>query len=388
MLPTETREKLAQTEDRLRALRQEKARASNVADAAKAAAAGREDEASLTAAEAAVNAVKAIDSELEKVGGKQIDLLRSLGDAEAGLAGFASPGVNGWNEAAKALSLGDGNLRVDVAAATLLQPRIAPPLPVVPSTPTAAAPIGIHLLYPVFEGLPFGDAPADLAATDYTVTFSTMETGITGVEIPPATDTEKAVMPVDIGLATPTAKTFAVVAEQVPAKVFDSQASLRAFLSTEMARWLDEAYDAHVVSAIEGAGPSTGSPTGTTLVQKIRRAIAEHRELGGEPRYLALTPSDAAELDLSEDSSGRQIFRVDLEGSGNPVWSLLVRESRSVTDPLLVDPVRLGVSYLGEGGVLVDPFGANLRTNQVSVRVEVEARFHVRNIVQGAYAIS
>ena len=57
-------------------------------------------------------------------------------------------------------------------------------------------------------------------------------------------------------------------------------------------------------------------------------------------------------------------------------------------DPLLVDPLRLGVVYTGGGTLLVDPFGPNLKVNQVSIRAEAEAQFHVRNALQGAYVIA
>jgi hypothetical protein len=78
---------------------------------------------------------------------------------------------------------------------------------------------------------------------------------------------------------------------------------------------------------------------------------------------------------------------VAVEGSGVPIWSLLVREVPSLSDPLLVDPALLGLSYVGTGEVLVDPYSA-MTTNQVRARAEIEAAFHVRNIAQGAYVIA
>ena len=154
-----------------------------------------------------------------------------------------------------------------------------------------------------------------------------------------------------------------------------------------MSRRLSESFDEHVVGKIEAAAPPAGG-TGTDLISKLRTGIAAMADLGGTPSVLALTPSDAAALDLSQDGEGHFIFTTRIAGSGSPIWSLLVRESPSVTNPLLIDPATLGLCYFGGGEVLADPYGANLKTNQVSVRVEAEAAYHVRNVLQGAYAIS
>jgi hypothetical protein len=384
---TDTREELARVEDQIRGLREERARAQKVRQAATAAyEASQEDEAAFKAAKAAVDAVKAIDSRLEEVGEQQTGLLRKLGDSEVGIAGFASPNVNGWHEASHKLSLADGRLRVDVNAQTLLQPGRAPALPRVPTQPTIPSPVSSRWLYPIFEARPFGSRPGDVATTDFSLTEDPVSGVVDGVEIPVASDEQKAVMTPTGALVTPTARTFAVVLGPVPAKVVDTQPALQQLLSVEMARQLDAAYDAHVVAKIEAANPPSGS-TGTTLLERIRRAIADMRDLGGVPQYLAVTPQDAAGLDLSvHPGSGDYVFRVDLEGSGGVVWSLRVREVPSISAPTLIDPVRLGLSFVGEGSVLVDPFGSNLETNQVKIRTEAEAVFSVR-ARSGAYVI-
>lgn len=378
------RENLEDLEARLRALRDEKGRATKVAEVAKAAAAASDSDETMAAAQGAVDTVRSIEAKIEQAQSEQVAALRQIGDAEAGLSGFSSPGLDGWHEASRKLSLSEGALRVDVGAQSLLQPSIAPSLPRSPTSSTVPAAPSRRWLYPGLEAKPFS---GDLSATDYTVTWDLTElTALTGVEIEPATDTEKASISPTIGLATVAASTFAVVLDSVPSQLFDNQDSLRQFLSIEMGRRISDAVDEHVVNAIETAAPPNGS-TGSTLVKQVRNAIAAMRNLGGEPTLIALTPSAAATLDLSEDTAGHQIFRVDLEGSGSPVWSLQVRESPSVAAPLLVDPRRLGVVYLGDGTVLVDPFGPNLRVNQVAIRAEVTGRAHVRNAQQGAYVI-
>jgi hypothetical protein len=108
---------------------------------------------------------------------------------------------------------------------------------------------------------------------------------------------------------------------------------------------------------------------------------------GGAPQYLALTPADAADLDLSvEPGSGDYIFRVDLEGSGNPTWSLRVREVPSISTPTLVDPSAF-ICFLGNATTLFDPY-TGLSTNLVRVRVEFEAAAHRRSIETGLTQIA
>jgi hypothetical protein len=172
----------------------------------------------------------------------------------------------------------------------------------------------------------------------------------------------------------------------VPSALFDRQDVLRAFLGTELSRRLDEQVDAHVVQTVEDASPPSDS-TGTTLPEKIRRAVASMRDIGGEPSAIALSPSDSAGLDLFEDSAGNLVFSVRSTNSGSPIWNLQVREAPAVSAPLLVDPRGLGVVYTGQGTVLVDPY-SSMERNLVRVRVEVEAVMHIRNIGQGAFQIA
>ena len=61
-------------------------------------------------------------------------------------------------------------------------------------------------------------------------------------------------------------------------------------------------------------------------------------------------------------------------------------QSRSVTDPLLIDPSLLGVLYAATGAILADPYSA-MERNGVGLRLEIEALLHVRSPM-GAYVIS
>lgn len=398
MLMDATREQLTQAEAKLRALRDDKARATRLADSAKAALEGLpqsvDDRDAFEVAKAAVEAVKRIEQQIEEVTDEQSGLLRQLGDAEAGGSALL-PQVDGWAMAAAELDL-DSKLRVDVGASSLLRASLSPvPLPptrvdsIVGLTGPArsnATPTDSRYLYPVLAQQPFGSSPGDLAATDYVVTFSTAQlSGLTGIERPPDATTEKAVLTPTVTLATVSAKQFAVVLGAIPSKLFDTQGALRGLLGVEMARQVDLSIDKHVVSAIQTASPPSGS-VGTTLVARVRNAIAAMRDLGGNPTYLALTPADAAALDLTQDASGSYVFRVDSENSSSVIWSLRVRTVPSITAPTLIDPAALGVLYLGSGSVVVDPF-SSLATNQIRARAELESRCHLRNVVQGAYRI-
>jgi hypothetical protein len=121
------------------------------------------------------------------------------------------------------------------------------------------------------------------------------------------------------------------------------------------------------------------------LVEQLRHAIAAHRALGANPTVLALSPEDAANLDLATDGNDSYIFSVSFPGSSSGVWALQVRESPSISDPTLIDPT-LAITYTGTGSVLVDPF-SGMGKNLVDVRCEVELTAHVRSAT-AAYVIS
>jgi hypothetical protein len=111
---TNTRDQLAAVEDRLRRLRDERGRLAKLLEAAKSAVAEHEGDATLGAAVAAKDAVQAVEQQIEAAQDEQISQLRALGDHDAGRSGFAFAGVDGWETAARKLSLSTGELRVDV----------------------------------------------------------------------------------------------------------------------------------------------------------------------------------------------------------------------------------------------------------------------------------
>ena len=53
---------------------------------------------------------------------------------------------------------------------------------------------------------------------------------------------------------------------------------------------------------------------------------------------------------------------------------------------MVLDPAMLGVLYRGRASILVDPY-SGMDTNDVRLRVEMEALLHVRDVIAGAYVI-
>ena len=392
-------------EEKLRGLREERARAVKVREAAKAAVAaspdGEEGEPAYQAAQASVTAVNEIEQRIDAEQQRQMELLKSLGDYEHGRSGFTLGGVSGWEKASRELDLGRGELRVGVEAASLVAQSVSP-TPPAPSFPRAV-PVGgagaadatapgttNRWTYPVFNYTPFGPSPGDLVTTDFVVSFTQdPASGLTGVErVDPAASTpDKTTLPLSAALATPAAHQFAVIAEALPAVIFNNQGALQQLLSVEMGRRLSEAIDSHVVDTIEATSGLPSGSTGANLIERIRNGIASMHNAGGAPSVIALTPGDAATLDLSTDAGGYVFVRIAGTAGQQTVWRLAVRESPSVNAPLLIDPERLGVLFLGNAEVLADPF-SSLKQNLVRVRVEAEGRMHVRNIRQGARAIA
>jgi len=380
---THTREKLDAVEARQRSLRDERARLTKLLDAAKVAVAEHETDATLNAAGAAKESLKSVDQQLEAVGEEQVQLLRHLG-AGPGHEGWASKLGNGWGTAARRLDLGRGVLSVDVPAGSLMAhaplPSSGGGRPVKLETPALRA-ANRQILYSVFEQLPIDDG--DLAVTDFSVSFLTG--ALTGVERAPAATSQKADLGASVTAATPAVRQFAVTQDELPKVLFDNRVALQAYLEQEARRQLDLAIDEHVLARIAAAGPATGS-TGSTLIEKVRNAVAASRALGASPSVLAVNPTDAVELDLSTDGASGYVFAPRDSGSASPLWSLAIHESPAVDDPIVLDPARLGVVYTGSGSITVDPY-SGMKRNVIALRIEVQCLAHIRNAIS-AYVIA
>lgn len=380
-----TSSKLRDAEGRIRSLREERGRLARIKSAAVEAAKVEEDSGgpAYDSAKAAADALREVETRIEQATEDQVELLKSLNPG-----GLELGGGSGWELAAQRLSLADGNLRVDVPARSLMaQAPVAPTQSERP--PAAYVNSGVddlartRWIHPILPPASFG-ASGDLVATDFTVTPQPVSGE---VEIAPATATQKATLAANVALATPTAQTYAVVVENIPSLLFNTRQAVQAFLGREVSRALNDRIDEAVVDTLEAAAPPSGL-TGANLVEQIRNAVADMRDLGGSPSHLVVDPATSAQLDLTQDDAGSYVFSVRMAGDASPIWNLQVRESPTITGPTLIDAATLGVGYWGDGSVLVDPYTSK-SNNMVEILVEINAvPVHVRNITQGAFVIA
>src|SRR5262249_44571406 len=160
----------------------------------------------------------------------------------------------------------------------------------------------------------------------------------------------------------PSLKQLAVLAPEVPSKLFDAVAGLGDlspmaaatgggllldWLRAEMAYQLNRALDAHVMAQLIAAKPGFGE-TGTGIINQIRQAIREHRALGANPTILVASPKLAAELDTYETTTKDFPMGTRATGSASPLYGLNIVElggGASEHAPVLVDPTILGVNY-------------------------------------------
>jgi hypothetical protein len=143
---------------------------------------------------------------------------------------------------------------------------------------------------------------------------------------------------------------------------------------------------AHCLSQIAAANPPSGS-TGPNLIEQTRNAISDMRDAGANPTLLVLNGSDAANLDLTvQPGTGDYIFATGTAGGASPLWSVRVIEVAGATDPILIDPVLLGVLYTGQVLFAADPY-SGFRKNTTEFRVEGPALLHIRSAL-GAFNIA
>jgi hypothetical protein len=297
------------------------------------------------------------------------------------------PAIDGYARAAQELNLKENNTRVAMHARDLMQPALAG-VSVTPSealtSPSIATgfvptPTDRRLLYPVFARA--NVEPGDLALTEYRQVGAATVTG--DVERDPMSVEEKAKIGLAVELVTPSLRQFAAVADEVPSKLFDAIDVFYSFLQYELRYQLDLAVDSHCLAQIIASAPAHGK-SGATLIEKTRNAVAAMRELGANPTVLALSPTDAAALDVQKTDLA-YIFATRDTGSASPLWGLTVIESPKVTAPILIDPGLIGVLYAETGAILADPY-TEMSKNLVRVRIEIDALFHVR-AAAGAYLI-
>jgi hypothetical protein len=396
-LTTDPRTKLKEIEGELGAAREERAVLQRETEKAKAAFVKARDNSPKSAvfkraqksSEELADAVKRIDDlkEVQTATLKMFAQNGSIGRDQNGPRSGDGAAGDGYALAARELNLGAGNTRVEMAARDLLRSPMAA-VTVSPSEGLTAPsvvgqfvqkPADKRFLYPLLAHQPVD--PGVLALTEFTQTGSRTVTG--EVERDPVATTTKADLALGVALATPSLKQFAVTISKVPSQLLESIDVFYSFLRSEMAYQLDLAVDAHVLAQIAAATPAKGK-TGTTIVERTRNAVAAMRALGANPTILALSPTDAAALDVTKTELG-YVFATRDSGSASPLWGLQIVENPRITVPVLLDPALLGVLYSELGTLLVDPF-TSMEKNLIRLRAEFTGLFHVRS-AEAAYLI-
>jgi hypothetical protein len=347
-------------------------------------------------AEKAREALQAADATLEKLGEAEVGLLQLLGESGGNRGGRdrngpTLDGHDGWATVANELSLADGRNRVNVPLGDLMRSPAMAAVKVTPSSGLTAPAIEAPFTQSarderhIWTVFPSGE-PVDVeiaAITDYRQKGSRTVTG--SVERDPVATTSKAKLGLEVELVSAPLKQFAVVIEKVPAKLFDFIPVFQAFLNNEAAYQVSLALDAHCLAQIAAATPASGLE-GATLIEQARNGVAAMRERGANPTVLALNPTDAAALDVQKSTgSAEYIFATRDSGSSSPLFGNTIVEVPDLTAPLLIDRAILGVVYSGMATFLADPF-SGLDTNEVRLRVEMEALLHIRDIA-GAFLI-
>jgi len=276
------------------------------------------------------------------------------------------------------------NPSVTIPADELVETR-AQSLPAVSSwarLPGVIVPLGMDQRF-LFPNLPTAPAGESSTVLDWKQSARTLTGTVNRVLSSVAA---KATLDVTVAAVTEDLQQFAVVLAAIPNQILESIPAFTDYMNGEGQFQIAKAIDTHVLSQIVAAAPSF-SNTGTSTIDKVRTQIGTMRGNGANPTLLVVNPADATALDLSADAGG-YVFATRDTGTASPIFGCRVIERiGGGTDPMyLVDPDLLGRLYLGNMRFDADPY-TGFASNTTSLRVEVNALFHVRN-VQGAYRIA
>ena len=287
----------------------------------------------------------------------------------------------GWSEVAEAIA-SKRQRHVEIGTESLLRSKAAPArtkdltgtdldLGTGMDLPTFST-IGFDQRY-LYSRLPIKTVSTELSVSDFRQTGSREVTGsvLRGLT---ATST-KAELDVSVEYFTAPMQQVAITIGGLPNALVQGVAALRVFLQVEAQYQLGTAIDNYVVPALEASDHLVGA-TGTGPIEQLRHAIADHREAGYNPSLAAVSPSTAAELDLTAFDSGYQ-FNTAAYGSSSPLGSMQVAEVPRVTDPLLVDTLAVGTLCLGPTKVDVDE-SAGFSENVSVMRCEASVLLIVR----------
>jgi hypothetical protein len=343
-----------------------------------------EEERDLTSEESAqhrdvVGQLRDLDDEIERILEQEVAEVRAKTTRE--------PEVETRTLAGEILKRGwdlKKNPSVTIAADELVESR-AQTLPAVSSwarQPGVLVPLGMDQRF-LFPNLPTESAGQSSTVLDWKQSARTLTGTVNRVLSSVAA---KATLDVTVAAVTEDIQQFAVVLAAIPNQILESIPAFTDFMNGEGAFQIAKALDTHVLAQIVAATPSF-SNTGTSQIDKVRNQIGTMRGNGANPSLLVLSPTDATTLDLSADAGG-YVFATRDTGTASPIFGCRVIERiGGGSDPMyLIDPDMLGRLYLGDMRFDVDPY-TGFASNTTSLRVEVNAIFHVRN-VQGAYRIA
>ncbi len=336
------------------------------------------------AAQETAELVKDREAEIKALEAKQVEILGQLGNhpnaPELGVAG------DGWAMAATVLDgVSGGNLRVDMPARDILAtaPTFKGPTP----------PLGAPSIQSPFvekaadrRGLILNLQRVQLERGDLAIVEFAQKGARTvegEVKRSPTAVTEKALLGLEVELRNPSVNQHAIIIPGVPSKLFDVEEALLGFLTNEGSYQTERSIEAEILAAITAAEPANGK-VGTDLISRVRNAVAAMRAIGANPTILAVSPTVAAELDLTKTELG-YVAGFRNAGSASPLFGLEIVEVPNIAAPTLIDPRILGVLYMGIATLLVDPYTGK-RTNTVELRIELEALMHIRD-ASGAYEI-
>jgi hypothetical protein len=347
-----------------------------------------EEERDLTSEESAqhrdvVGQLRDLDDEIERILEQEVAEVRAKTTRE--------PEVQTRTLADRILERGwdlKKNPRVVVPADELVGSPVetrAQSLPAVSSwarLPGVIVPLGMDQRF-LFPNLP--TAPAGQASTvlDWKQSARTLTGTVNRVLSSVAA---KATLDVTVAAVTEDIQQFAVVLAAIPNQILQSIPAFTDYMNSEGQFQIAKALDTHVLSQIVAATPSF-SNTGTTLIDKIRTQIGTMRGNGANPTLVVLNPTDSTSLDLLADAGGYK-FPLRDTGTSSPLFGCRVIERiGGGSDPIyLIDPEMLGRLYIGDMSFDADPY-TGFASNTTSLRVEVNAIYHVRN-VQGAYRVA
>lgn len=347
------------------------------------------------AADSARVAVERAQSKLDKCREAEHGILAMLGGGNSGgrsgngpISGESSG--DGYAHIARSIDLESGRSRVDLPLGELLNSGPMASLTVSPSSGIKNPSIfeqGVEAMGRDFRHLAAyfnGEQvdPSILGVADWKQSGRSVSGT---VERDQMAVTSKAKLSVTVTAEQTALKTLAIVLDKIPVKLIESQEGFTSFLQAELAYQLALALDAHCVAQILAATPPHGLE-GATLIEQSRHAVAEMRGVGARPTVLALTPTEAAALDVQKTELA-YIFATRDTGSASPLWNNAIAEvPTGLSSPLMIDPLLLAYLYLGVARFQVDPY-TGLDTNEVRVRLEADCLLHVRQPL-GAFRIA